>query len=68
MSEIHLDLDTDNITVGSGEVATLAARVRVPENVMTESGNTITLILRATDRPDLKIIEPTRFIGPAPRR
>jgi cytochrome c oxidase accessory protein FixG len=68
LSGIHLDLDTDNITVESGEVATLAARVRVPENGMTESGNTITLTLRATDRPDLKISEPTRFIGPAPRR
>ena len=68
LAGIHLDLDDKDILVESGEVATLAARVRVPENGMTGSGATITLTLQALDQADLKIVEPARFIGPAPSR
>jgi cytochrome c oxidase accessory protein FixG len=65
---IELDMDTDQITVGAGEVATLAARIRVPENKLAETSNSITLTLQAADQPNLVVREPARFIGPPPRR
>jgi cytochrome c oxidase accessory protein FixG len=65
---IELDIDDEEITVTSGEVATLAARVQVPESSVTQSGNSITLTLQALDEPSLRVQEHARFIAPAPRR
>jgi len=65
---IELDTDTAVISVASGEVATLAARVRVPESSVTQSGNSITLTLQAEDDPSLRVQEHARFIAPTPRR
>jgi cytochrome c oxidase accessory protein FixG len=61
---ISLETDPDQIEVGAGEVATIAARVEIEDGIVASGGHDVEFTLTAVDLPELSTTETGRFIAP----
>jgi len=60
-----LKIDTNEIRVKSGEVVEVPVRVQVDAYNLEKRSNELHFTLQATDRPELRVVEDARFLGPA---
>ncbi|MGB0713476.1 MAG: cytochrome c oxidase accessory protein CcoG [Gammaproteobacteria bacterium] len=65
---MKLKLDKNELTIASGDVLDLPARIEAdPENLSARSTE-ISFEVRALDDPELKVVQDARFLGPIPSR
>lgn len=65
LKDLILKVDANEIRVKSGEVIEVPVRVQVDAYNLEKRSNEIHFTLQATDRPELKVIEDARFLGPS---
>ena len=56
-----------DFTVNSGEVVEFPVKIQIDPVKLERAGNDIQFQLEAIDKPELKVIETGRFIGPVMR-
>ena len=61
---VGIETDPASISVPSGEVATVAARVSIEDGAVASGGHDIEISLVATDDPEIVTTETGRFISP----